>query len=424
MIANQGRRVVTRYKGAMKRRTPLIVLSLGCAAVVLAAAPRPQRLPAMTAPAWIEDIDFFARELPKRHLDAFHTISRERFEAAVADTREKAKSGKAGDDEMIVGLMHAASLVGDAPTRIQLPAGMHRLPIVIALFDKEYRVTRATPEAKVLLGGRIVKIQDTEIADVERKLRRIIAQDESEAYVRGEFPLRMSVAQLLHGLQIIPDTKKARVTVALPAGEKTLELWSIPAGINPKDWPSVTAETPLFRQNAEEALSFTYLEASKTVYANFRTYDALPARAKALWTLVDEKAPSKIVFDLRQNGGGDPKLGRKHLVEELEKREKLKTYVLVGNRTFDGAMNNALEFKSEARATLVGEPIGEKPNSYQEPGDMVLPKSRLVVSYATKYEELLPKGSPSTVTPDKVVVPTWDDFVAGRDPVLDWVLKQ
>ena len=381
----------------------------------------------MTAPSWLEDIDFFVRELPKRHLDAFHTISRERFEAAVADTREKAKTGQAGDDEIIVGLMHAASLVGDAPTRVQLPAGVHRLPIVIALFDKEYRVTRATPEAQVLLGGRIVKVHDTEIADVERKLRRIIPQDESEAYVRGELPLRMPIAQLLHGLQIIPDTKKARVTVALPAGERTLELWTIPAGINPKDWPSVTAQTPLFGQNAGEALSFTYLEPSKSVYVNFRTYDALPSRAKALWKLVDEKAPSKIVFDLRQNGGGDPKLGRKHLVEELEKREKrekVKAYVLVGNRTFDGAINNAIEFKNETRATLVGEPIGEKPNSYQEPDQMILPKSRLVVSYATKLQELLPKGSPSTVTPDKVIVPTWEDFLAGRDPVFDWVLKQ
>ena len=53
---------------------------------------------------------------------------------------------------------------------------------------------------------------------------------------------------------------------------------------------------------------------------------------------------------------------------------------------------------------------------------MVLPKSRLLVSYPTKFVEFLPKGAPSTVTPDKTIVPTWDDVVAGRDPVLDWVL--
>jgi hypothetical protein len=232
----------------------------------------------------------------------------------------------------------------------------------------------------------------------------------------------MMIAELLHGLGIIPDAKRARVTVELPAGQKTLELWTIPAGINPKTWPSVAAETPLYRQNAEEAMAFTYLEPQRTVYVNFRTYDALPSRAKALWTFVDQKAPEKIVFDLRQNGGGDYKLGRKHLVDELKSREKIKPYVLVGNRTFSAAMNNAIDFRTEARATLVGEPIGEKPNSYQENDEMVLPKSKLIVSYSTKYYEFLPKGSPSIVTPEKVIVPTWDDFVAGRDPVLDWVL--
>src|SRR5262245_65432546 len=114
------------------RRTLVIALSLGCALAVSAAVPRSQRLPAMTAPAWIEDIDFFARELPKRHLDAFHTISRERFEAAVGDTRAKAVTGKATDDEIMVGLMQAASPVGDAPTRVGTPGGVHRLPIAIA----------------------------------------------------------------------------------------------------------------------------------------------------------------------------------------------------------------------------------------------------------------------------------------------------
>jgi hypothetical protein len=27
------------------------------------------------------------------------------------------------------------------------------------------------------------------------------------------------------------------------------------------------------------------------------------------------------------------------------------------------------------------------------------------------------------IRPDQEIVPTWDDFKAGRDPVLDWVLK-
>ena len=28
------------------------------------------------------------------------------------------------------------------------------------------------------------------------------------------------------------------------------------------------------------------------------------------------------------------------------------------------------------------------------------------------------------VMPDKEILPTWADWVAGRDPVLDWIIEQ
>lgn len=87
-------------------------------------------------------------------------------------------------------------------------------------------------------------------------------------------------------------------------------------------------------------------------------------------------------------------------------------------------MNNAVQFRGEAQAMLVGEPIGEKPNSYQERDEMTLPHSKLVLGYSTKFYKFQADDAPPLVTPDKTIVPTWDDFLAGRDPVLDWVLAQ
>ena len=46
-------------------------------------------------------------------------------------------------------------------------------------------------------------------------------------------------------------------------------------------------------------------------------------------------------------------------------------------------MVNAIDFRKETNAILVGEPIGERPNSYSENDEMTLPDSRLVVSYST-----------------------------------------
>ena len=86
-------------------------------------------------------------------------------------------------------------------------------------------------------------------------------------------------------------------------------------------------------------------------------------------------------------------------------------------------MTNAIDFRRETNAILVGEPAGEKPNSYQENDEMKLPNSGLVVSYSTKYYKFLDEDAPA-VMPDKRIDPNWLDFKAGRDPVMDWILSQ
>ena len=96
-------------------------------------------------------------------------------------------------------------------------------------------------------------------------------------------------------------------------------------------------------------------------------------------------------------------------------------YVLIGPRTFSAALANAVDFK-KAGATLVGEPIGARPNSYSENDEMTLPNSKLVISYSTRYYEFLP--GTDLVRPDQHIERTWADFLAGKDAALDWILSQ
>jgi hypothetical protein len=63
---------------------------------------------------WHEDLQYLARELPKRHANAFHFTPRERFEKAVADLDSKLSNADA--DTVWVGLQRVVSLVGDAHT--------------------------------------------------------------------------------------------------------------------------------------------------------------------------------------------------------------------------------------------------------------------------------------------------------------------
>ena len=70
----------------------------------------------------------------------------------------------------------------------------------------------------------------------------------------------------------------------------------------------------------------------------------------------------------------------------------------------------------------MGEPIGERPNSYSENDEMTLPNSKLVLSYSTRYYQFVEEDV-RAVLPDKRIDPAWADFKAGRDAVLEWILS-
>jgi len=189
---------------------------------------------------------------------------------------------------------------------------------------------------------------------------------------------------------------------------------------------SAAKSEPLSRQRPTERFWFTYLPESQTVYVSFRGYDSLGENARKLFQFVDSNPTRRLVIDMRQNGGGDFTKVRSSLIPGIKQRpainKKGHLFVVIGRRTFSAAMTNAIDFRKETNAILVGEPAGERPNSYQENDEMKLPNSRLTVSYSTPYYKFLDEDVPA-VMPDKRIDPNWTDYKAGRDPVLDWILS-
>ena len=111
---------------------------------------------------WHEDLQFLARELPKRHANAFHFTPRERFDKAVADL--DLSFPNADSDATWVGLQRIVSLVGDAHTYLQTPQdSASDLPIDIAKFGEEYRIVSVGPGLERALGARVVKVADVPI---------------------------------------------------------------------------------------------------------------------------------------------------------------------------------------------------------------------------------------------------------------------
>lgn len=400
------------------RRT-FVVLGFLSAVRLAASTLPPEPVRGVAKAQWHSDLAFFSREMPKRHINAFHAVTREQFDAAVREL--DARIDAAPDDEIVCGFMRLAALIGDGHTIVKLPGNWHRLLIKAAAFDDAWRVTAATPANRDLVGQRITAIDGVPIAEVVKRLMTLQSQDETEVLQRAGLTPIVVVPEILHGLGIA--TSSSEVTLTTDAATEVVK--SIAFGDQLKqEWISAQRDVPLAQRNPAAAFEILPMPEAKAVFVEWRRYDDLAANAARLWQLVDAGKAEKVIIDLRQNGGGDFNVGRKQMVAQLAKRPAVKGFVLVGARTFSAAMVNAIDFRNTAHATLVGGPIGEKPNSYAEDDEFVLPASHLVVDYSTRFYKFVPDDAPNVVLPDVRAVATWDDFVAGRDPALERALSE
>lgn len=99
-------------------------------------------------------------------------------------------------------------------------------------------------------------------------------------------------------------------------------------------------------------------------------------------------------------------------------------YLLISAQTFSSAMACALAAKDYGLATIVGEETGEPVNSTGETFAFNTPGTGLRAIFTTKVF-LAPKPHPNDqgVVPDIPITTTPSDIAAGRDPVLDKVLR-
>jgi len=96
--------------------------------------------------------------------------------------------------------------------------------------------------------------------------------------------------------------------------------------------------------------------------------------------------------------------------------------VIIGRETFSSGVLYALEFKDKLNSKLYGEPTGGKPSHYGDVQKIVLPNSKLNISYSTKYFNL--NINEDTLNPDYEVELSIQDYIIGSDPVLQKSIKE
>ena len=383
-------------------------------------------LPALTPDQWQRDLDFLAHEISTEHRNSYHFISKAEFDREVANLRQRIPSMK--DYEVVVGLQRLAALIGDGHTFLDASGLYARFPLQNFWFGNDLRVIRAAPEYREALGARIISIGSFSIEEVREKIQQLVPQAENQWYVLHNSAKLMMSVEPLAALGVLPRLGPADFTFEDDSGRR-FKLRIRPETAGTSDSKKIAAEpVPLPFQHPEDALWFTYLSDSRTVYVNFRSFRDLQTQSALLWESIGKLPANRLIIDMRWNEGGNFAHGREYLIYKLIFMPTLNRaghlFVITGRGTFSAGMTNVTDFRRETEATLVGEPTGARPNAYQENHLFTLPLSKLRFSCATLRYRFQPDSETDAVVPDQRIDPDWRLFSAGKDAALQWILAR
>jgi hypothetical protein len=381
---------------------------------------------------WRADLQFFAREFAARQLDFAKLYPRERFQPALAEIDRTLP--QTTDADVVLSLMRLVASANVAHTLVRSPPVMfHRLPVTFFWFSDGLAISAAAEEYRDALGLMVVKIGALSPAALEAAVAPHIAH-ENDQWLHQQSPSFMVIAELLQRLgQVEPD---GRVAITLAKADGTTIVLRVTPGGTLKPAVQITAAdalhvpTALFRKRQDAYYWHEYLPDSKALYVQYNRCANDPQQpfsefTKELFAFADSHAIERVVVDLRLNSGGNSTVIAP-LVAGLKSRPALsargRLYAIIGRATFSSGLLAAMNFRDDLHAILVGEPLGEKPNSYGEVRELTLPNSQLVVQYSTKFFRLVANGDPPAYVPDVPAARSLADALAGRDPALDAAL--
>ncbi len=395
--------------------------------------------PAVRASHWQADLDYFAREFPARQIDFATLTPRPRFDQEVAELRRQVP--QLSDQEIGFSLMRIVASLGVAHTSIAFGSisaigATHSYPVEVQWFSDGLAVVAVAPQYQPALGCRVMRLGAKTPEQVEAALAPYIPH-ENDAYLHFQSPRYMTLVELMQHEQIVDRSGRLPLTCAKADGtEFTLEIAPEPSAKARREMVRAGAVLhipgELCQKHPDAFYWYEYLPDTHSLYIQYNKCRNDPGNpftnfVSNLLAFADGHPVQRVIVDLRFNGGGSSSVLRP-LIEGLQARPALLAkghlYTLIGSETFSSGLMAAVDFHDRLHAILVGGPTGNKPNHCGEQQSFELPNSKLLVHYSTKHFILVPNADPSTLAPDVAVPVSLNDFLIGRDPVLETVLRQ
>ncbi len=387
----------------------------------------------ITADQWRADLRYFAEELPKRHKNLFHTMTREQFQAAVKKLDNEIPTLK--NEDILIGFMRIIAMVGDGHTSIQEQSffnfGIY--PIQYRIYRDGVYVQSAPAEYNDILGGKVVKIGNVPIETGLKRINDISWGDRhNEQSKKVETAFLLSNPKVLQGLKIADSDERVSLTAEVNGQQRTVEVKAVKDVLNffrtahlGDANRAAKNPVPLYLKDHHNPYWFEYLKESRIMYVQFNEVLNKPDESvtvffKRVFDQVENNPVDKFVLDVRMNTGGNNVLNKPIIIGLIRSKlnEQGKLFVIIGRQTFSAAQNLVNEIEKYTNVILVGEPTGSSPSHYGDPVIMTLPNSKLPFRVSTLFHQNISNDNRLFTTPDIFAELTPEDFRNNIDPAL------
>jgi hypothetical protein len=407
----------------------------------------------LTADEWREDIRELVRTIKETHPDPFHRTSEADFNTVTE--RLLAGLGKLDDKRTVVEMARIVALVADGHTRLEIPRQhpslrfsfshsdpadpafdelrFASLPLCFRVFGDSMYVVQATSAHRSLLGAEVLALGATPMDEVRRRLSTVNYNDNEMTDMLWAAD-RATLPELLAALGIIGSQERVTLRVKRLGAPEAETVTLEPLGLlgpdaapleQPADrpvplWLTDTRTAKWSRNLGAERAWFIKLnrmerdtEASLTDYIR----DELAAAATA--------GAERVVIDLRHNHGGSAEVrGVVNSIASSAYNRRGALFVLIGRETFSAAQMLLDELEQYTDALFFGEPSGSHPDHYGDPKRIALSHSGLALRVSRlHWSSWRAFDGRSATRPHRSVAFTIEDFMAGRDPVLQAALE-
>jgi hypothetical protein len=414
----------------------------------------------MTRPAlaqspadWRADLGYMMGAIKSVHPSPFHRVSESAFDSAAA--RLSRDLERLTPQQVAVRMQGIVALLNDGHSRVELGAPVFQrkkfFGVRIDRFADGIFITSTSPAMAKLAGLRVARIGGLSAEVAWDSVMKLSSGDNAFSRMSG-VPLMLTMPEVLSGTGL-SSRDSLRLTVSEQGRNRDVDVaaeegafrpqWSTSA--LPKESPagaqSRGVTVPLSEMHRSESYWFT--QAGSIVYAQINqvassrdTVDlgpvrgviTLPSFGARVVAFADSVHASKLVIDLRYNGGGNNFLGRplvKAIIEHPQVNQRGRLFVVTGRETYSAAMNLVSMLEDRTAAIFVGEPPGGTPAHYGDATRFTMPRSKLNFFISTLHWDtgVQPTDVRETMEPQLPAPPRFADLVRNTDAAFDKITK-